>query len=209
MSDIQGIMKFEFLPNEILLECFEYFNAFNIFYSFDQLISRINNLIRHVPLYVTLQDVNKSMFDQFCTKMILNPDIQNQMYSIHFPDEQEHLLYKLFLSYFSLNIFSNLRKLDIMKRFKSIALIRPMHEPSELYLEIKAADVPLSKLQILSVSTINSFEEHFHEFSSLIRLTISNCRLLDLSKLLTYTPLLEYLKIQRIDYPGKECFLLQ
>ncbi len=34
---IVGIMKFELLPSEIMIECFEYLNVPDIFYSFDQL----------------------------------------------------------------------------------------------------------------------------------------------------------------------------
>jgi hypothetical protein len=41
MSDVQTIVKFESLPNEILIQCFEYLNGSDIFYSFDQLNSRV------------------------------------------------------------------------------------------------------------------------------------------------------------------------
>ena len=61
-------MKFELLPQEMLIECFQYLNAFDIFYSFDQLNSRFNNLIRHIPLHIYFQNVNKSISDQFCIK---------------------------------------------------------------------------------------------------------------------------------------------
>jgi hypothetical protein len=54
-------MKFELLPNEILIECFKYLDALDIFYSFDQLNYRFNQLIRHISLYVNFQHVRKSM----------------------------------------------------------------------------------------------------------------------------------------------------
>jgi len=90
MSDTLSIMKLELLPNEILIECFEYLNAFDIFHSFDQLNHRFNHLIHHIPLCINLKNVNKSIFDEFCTKMLLNPEIKKQVYALYFPlDEYE------------------------------------------------------------------------------------------------------------------------
>jgi hypothetical protein len=67
MSDIQPVMNLEFLPNEILIESFEYLNAFDIFYSLVGLNDRFTQLIRTIPLYINFQHVRKSIFDQFCT----------------------------------------------------------------------------------------------------------------------------------------------
>jgi hypothetical protein len=112
MSDIQTIMKFEFLPNEILIECFEYLNAFDIFHSFDQLNNHFNNLIRHKPLCIYFQNTKKSIFDKFCTKMILDSQIKNQIYSLNLPNEDEYLQLKTFLSVFHNAEFPNLQKIE-------------------------------------------------------------------------------------------------
>jgi hypothetical protein len=82
MTHTTFMMKFEFLPNEILIECLEYLNACEIFYSFDQLNNRFNQLIRHIPLYIDFENVNKSMFNEFCTKMLLDSEIKNQVYFV-------------------------------------------------------------------------------------------------------------------------------
>jgi hypothetical protein len=58
-------MKFELLPNEIFIECFEYFNVLEIYYSFDVLNSRFNKLIRNIPLNIDFQNVRKKLFDEF------------------------------------------------------------------------------------------------------------------------------------------------
>jgi len=58
-------MKFELLPNEIFIECFEYFNVLEIYYSFDELNSRFNKLIRNIPLNIDFQNVRKKLFDEF------------------------------------------------------------------------------------------------------------------------------------------------
>jgi hypothetical protein len=73
---------FELLPNEILIECFEYLNAFEIFYSFDQLNYRFSKFIRTIPLYLNFQYVQKSTFDQFCLIIKSNPEVKNQIYSL-------------------------------------------------------------------------------------------------------------------------------
>jgi hypothetical protein len=50
-------MKLELLPNEILIECFRYLNAYDLFYSFDK-------LIRHIPLCIDFENINKLLFDK-------------------------------------------------------------------------------------------------------------------------------------------------
>ncbi len=70
-------MKFELLPNEIFIKCFEYFNVLEIYYSFDELNFRFNQLIRSIPLHPNLQNIRKSILDRFCTKMLSNPEIKN------------------------------------------------------------------------------------------------------------------------------------
>ena len=68
----------EVLPNEILLRCFQYLHAYEIFYSFIQLNYRFNQLIKSIPLYVDFQNTsNKLFFEQIC-----DPVIKNQIYSL-------------------------------------------------------------------------------------------------------------------------------
>ncbi len=81
------IMKFELLTNEILIECFKYLGALGIFYSFDQLNYRFNQLIRHIPLYVNFQHARKSIFDRFRTKILLNPEIKRQIYPLNLSNQ--------------------------------------------------------------------------------------------------------------------------
>ncbi len=104
MSDIQTIMKFEFLPNEILMECFQYLNPFEIFHSFDQLNNRFDTVIQNILLYyVNFEDVNKSIFDQFCKRRLSNSQIKKsnlffkiskQKYFHHFFQLMNYLLFK-------------------------------------------------------------------------------------------------------------------
>jgi hypothetical protein len=60
------IMQLEILPNEILIECFDYLSAIDIFRSFDQLNYRLNKLIRNIPLHLSNNDIHSFLsFDEF------------------------------------------------------------------------------------------------------------------------------------------------
>ncbi len=59
MNDMQIIMKFELLRNEILIQCFKYFNIFDIFHSFNRLNHCFNKLIRHIALDLNFEDTQK------------------------------------------------------------------------------------------------------------------------------------------------------
>jgi hypothetical protein len=53
----------ELLPNEIFIECFEYLNHLDIFYSLNY---RLNKLIQAIPLKINFEHVRKIIFDQMC-----------------------------------------------------------------------------------------------------------------------------------------------
>jgi len=79
MSDVQDVMNFELLPNEMLIVCFEYLNAFEIFYSFDRLNYRFFKLIRKIRLQLNFENVHKTIFEQFCQTIKSNSEIKNQI----------------------------------------------------------------------------------------------------------------------------------
>ncbi len=55
MSDQEGYMIFELLPNEILILCLEYLKPYEIFSSFD----RLNKLIRNNQFQLTFENIQK------------------------------------------------------------------------------------------------------------------------------------------------------
>jgi hypothetical protein len=113
MSEVQVIMNFELLPNEIFIECFDYLNAPEIFYSFDQLNYRFSKLIRTIPLHLNCEYTSKSIFDQFGTKMLSTPEIKTQIRSLHLLNYNTCISIQAFLSFFSLDEFSHLRSLTV------------------------------------------------------------------------------------------------
>ena len=110
MSKIEQRMIFEFLPNEILIECFQYLNAFDLFHSFDGLNSRLNNLLRNIRLYVNFEDVKKTVYDKFCAKMLIDSNIRNQIYSIEILNDDQCFQCNLFFSSFPPDRFPNLQR---------------------------------------------------------------------------------------------------
>jgi hypothetical protein len=107
-------MKFDQLPNEILIECFEYLNVLDIFYSFDQLNYHFHTLIRNISLNLNLHHMNKSLFDKFCHKMLLNPQIKNQIISLQLSNKNTSGQLNVFLSFFSLNEYCQFRLLTLI-----------------------------------------------------------------------------------------------
>ncbi len=67
------------------------------------------------------------------------------------------------------------------------------------HMEIMLADLPISKLQTLSIMSTNSPLSRIHETSSIKHLTISRCFLDELYQLFLHTPMLKYLNSQCLD----------
>jgi hypothetical protein len=136
-------MKFELLPNELLIVCLEYLSIFDIFLSFDQLNYRFSKLIRKIPFQLNFENGRKLTFDQFCTKLVLNPEIKRQIYSLKLSNKDTCGQIEEFLSRFSLNEFSHLRSLKLS--------------------DIEDANIPKLKsmLPLLSkLSSVHMIEDH-------------------------------------------------
>ncbi|CAF3976597.1 unnamed protein product [Adineta steineri] len=106
-------MKFEFLPNEMFIECFQYLNAPDVFYSFDRLNYRFYTFIRTIPLWLNFEEFKKLKFNQFCQMILLNPELKHQIISLKLSNKGTRGQIKEFLSLFPLNEFINLRSLSL------------------------------------------------------------------------------------------------
>ncbi|CAF3696680.1 unnamed protein product [Rotaria sp. Silwood1] len=207
MSDLTNIMTFELLPNEILIKCFGYLNAIDIFHSFDQLNSRFNKLIRIIPLYLSFENVRKRIFDQFCKKILLNSEIKNQIISLKLSNINTYGQIDGFLSLFSLTEFSNLQSL-VLNRVKITNLeklqsILPLISKLDSFCLIDynynlSSILPSGKLQLLAVSKFTHHFNHILKTYSIINLTISKCSLNELYELFSYIPMLKYLNIHNV-----------
>jgi hypothetical protein len=207
---MQAVMNLELLPNEIFIECFEYLNAPNIFYSFDQLNYRFSKLIRTIPLHLGCEHVRKSIFDQFCRKMLSTPEIKTQIRSLHLSNDNTCVSIKRFLSLFSLNEFSHLRSFTLTevksKNVEQLQLVLPLLSELNCFclmdrateVKILLSVVQISQLRTLSVDTLSSILTSSDAISLIKNLTISYCSPEEFYQLFRRLPMLQYLNIQNL-----------
>ncbi|CAF1616062.1 unnamed protein product, partial [Didymodactylos carnosus] len=203
-------MKFEFLPNEILFQCFKYLNIIDIFHSFDQLNHRFNRLIRNFPFSLNFEKIqNKFQCEEFCQKLSIDEIIKNQLYSLHLSNKNTCYPVHLFISKFSFLQFSQLRSLTLHEitdnNWKSIrstlSLISELTSFRMVARHQLSDDVishlPISQLQTL-VIPFQSLPKSISnvQFSSITYLSIYECNLDELFVLFNNESKLNYLKIQ-------------
>ena len=204
------VTKFEVLPNEILIQCFEYLNAPYLFYSFYQLNDRFNDLIRRIPLCINLkEDLAKSTFENFCAKMSSNPGIKDQVYSLNLPsmEDNDHagLRTNRFLSFFPLEDFVNLRK------FKANVYVNflPTGTISWEFNRVALLDfsmVSFPELRTISLSRLHGRSKNLESFRlSITSLTLEISAFRDFYWLSQHTPMLQHLHLCRLY--GSDCFV--
>jgi len=197
------VTKFEVLPNEILIQCFEYLNAPYLFYSFYQLNDRFNDLIRRIPLCINLkEDLAKSTFENFCTKISSNPGIKDQVYSLNLPllkdNDPAGLRSKVFLSLFSLDGFSNLRNFKINTDVRIISTDMVSFDFNDKKM-LEFSMVSFSKLRALSLSRLHERSTNLENIRlSITHLTLTECDIDYFYWLTTCAPMLEYLHVCRV-----------
>ncbi|CAF4126108.1 unnamed protein product [Rotaria sp. Silwood2] len=201
-------MKFESLPNEIFLHCFEYLNAPDIFYAFEQLNPRFYRLIRTIPLRLNFEDINKLIFDRFCEKMLDYTEIQQQIYSLKLSNEQAYCQIQAFFTYFSLVEFTRLRSLtlieikenDIEQLSSTLPLLSQLMclrlIPSLSVFYTLLDKLPKCKPNILSTPSISSTLSS-QEIIPLTKLSVTFGMMNHIYQMLLHMPLLEYLNISR------------
>ncbi|CAF1266338.1 unnamed protein product [Adineta steineri] len=113
-NKISSKMKFEQLPNEMLIECFQYLNAPDIFYSFNRLNYQFYILIRDIHLHFNFEQVKKSSFNEFCQTIRINPKIKQNIIYLKLSNIDLREQIESFFSLFALNNFINLRSLSVI-----------------------------------------------------------------------------------------------
>lgn len=199
----------EALPNELLLQCFKYLNALDIFYSFGQLNDRFSSLIRNTPLYVDFQTADRRFFDQFCTRLAVEPKLKENVYSLVLSNENACQIY-LFLSQFTLAEFCHLRSLTIIDAKKhNMSKLREelptltqlssfrLLQSEDIYQEILSC-LPTSQLRILRVPKLFQREQPCCDISSIKSVTVDSCEMHHLSELFRSVANVESLNIQHV-----------
>jgi len=213
MSDIETTIKLESLPNEILIECFEYLNAMDMFYSFNFLNNRFDNLIRNIPLHLTIEDINESALVQFCNEIASNPQIKRHVISLNLSKNTSNAM-ETFISFVSLEEFSQLQVLTIdylsEKIISRISSMLPLltnlrcfcFKDFRIGVHTILELLPKTTIETLSIPILPRNLTLTHPFISLVNLTISRCTVEDLYCFFKYLPSLKYLEIRDIiGYP--------
>ncbi|CAF0763936.1 unnamed protein product [Adineta steineri] len=202
-------MKFESLPNEIFLECLQYFDGLQIFHSFDQLNSRFNRLIRTIPLYVNFDEIKQCLFDKFCQTILLNPEIKQTIIYLKLSNDKIYQQIENFFSLFSLNEFLHLRSLSLFGIYNgkvqqiqsNLSYILDLHYfHCTTYSDSKfliTSALTKSKIEILNLRKFTLNSTDIYETMSLTSLTVYECTLNDICHLFKYTPMLKYLEITK------------
>ncbi len=181
-----------------------------MFRSFDQLNYRFDQLIRNIPLHLKYQHTQKLLFDEFCQKIVSNPELKEQIYSLNISNENSCNQIGRFLSWFSLDEFPHLQVIslghvrsdDVTKLNSTLPLLSKLID----FRSITYADpdkevlsaVPISQLHRLSVRGGVHNIEIFYEPSTITHLTFTGCSLHTVFNILKNLPLLKFLNIHEI-----------
>ncbi|CAF3344920.1 unnamed protein product [Rotaria socialis] len=164
------------------MESFEFLSIFDIFYLFDKLNNRFNQLIRAIPLHLNFKLARQSTFDRLCQLLLLNSEVKKQVYSLVLSNRKTCHQIETFLSHFSLDQFSHLHSLTLIQ--VGDYTLSKLHLIPQLYSFhlIDSNDINLtypltSNLRILSIPTLRSIETFFSQISSITNMTISACSL--------------------------------
>ncbi|CAF1071644.1 unnamed protein product [Adineta steineri] len=204
-------MTLELLPNEVIIHCFQYLNAIDLFNGFDKLNYRLQNLIENIPLCFNFQHVKRITFDKFCNKIVLNPNLKQQIYSLKLSNELDTCgQIKSFLSLFSLNKFCQLRSLTLINvnenEIEMLKLILPSLSNLSYFCDysmkidnttLSAFSLPnLRKLIVGDIFDCSLFTEKTTFFT---HLTVAHCPPMVFEKLFKYAPMLKYLNVKRLE----------
>ncbi|CAF4123243.1 unnamed protein product [Adineta steineri] len=196
-------MKFDQLPNEILIECFQYLNTFDIFYSFDQLNHRFNKLIRNILLNLNLPEKNQKSFRELFYKLTINSHRRNQIISLKISKTWNQL--SSFISFFSLTDFPQLQSLTLIDLYdtNSDAKHSILLSLSNFY-NGYPNDLNYETCEILSNLFLPKIQMKFFINQKIIfitSLTIKNCYFIHICQLFEYVSMLNYLHIKSFNSP--------
>ena len=206
----------EFLPNEILLECFRYFTALDLFHSFDHLNQRFSTLIRSVSLHLNFENVSKAQLKQFCQELQQSPSMKLNVHSLHLSYERSSLSTAIFLRSFSLVEFPSLKSLILSSfeeknAYKIISMFPSMPDLKSFIWacdKVEGVEIPdnilWSKCTRLTIPTLGRNLRMDKQSWQMRRLTLSEVKLDQVSKIFQYAPKLINFTIRNLHWEANE-----
>ncbi|CAF4045057.1 unnamed protein product [Adineta steineri] len=202
------LSKFELIPNEVLLEIFEYLSPYDIFQAFYYLNSRYNDLLISLHVRINLLNKYKKIFDYY--NYFLFPLVPYNIISFRCEDICDRLIYQIRLSEFISLKYLTIFNLNI----ETLQIIIPQLSKLEklIYLNLQTKNninieneiifqrqLPLIQTCILNLNKKISFQnEHF--YPNLKDLILNQCNIEDLGLFIqNYTPQLQHLTVTLID----------
>jgi len=204
-------MNFETLPNEVLLYCFEYLNGGDIYYSFNNLNNRLSQLIDSVPLYLDFRETSKDNFNKFCDHLFANDDRKQRVYSIKLSNHNTSYQIHQFLVRFTFQQFPQLHSLtfiditqhnisQLLSKYRTLSQLLSFHLiDCENHDQTFLFDLHLTKLRTLTISKVFQNGNILFDISRLNHLTISECSLDELNRLLNNADQLKSLTIKYLN----------
>ncbi|CAF0981462.1 unnamed protein product [Adineta ricciae] len=216
--------KLETLPDEILREIFQYTNAADLFYSFDQLNHHFTRLVRDVPLHIEFSRVTKLIYKQFCQLILSNSQVKRNVVSLRLSNGETFSNIKDFLLANPLDSFINLRSLSLLAiddtDVKIISFVLPslanLSHFSFTHNEKFGYNCLISRYGLANPQAVNftwifplinlrrlSTPYFYHTLTcvertvNLTSVTISKCDVDHVLQLFAYAPLLKQLQIDR------------
>jgi len=183
----------ESLPNELLIECFQYLNANELFQSFNRLNHRLNQLIREIRLCV---DVSKTNFEEINKNQIYSLTLSNRnqcQIDFYLSANYSQLQYLTLIEVKKYNLPKIKSILPILTQLYCFRLIDSLHL-NEQILSI----VPIRQLRLLTIDKLFSKVRIFYDISSIVSLTLSSCKINELIRIFHLAVNLKYIQINRL-----------
>jgi len=145
------------------------------------------NLFETFNYVSTLKISKKTIFDQFCQIITLNPEIKNEICSLQLSNKNTSDQIELFLSFFSFNEFSHLQSLklveieeqNVVKLKSMLLLLSNLFSLHIIYNNIDDKeildDLSMSNLRMLSIVSLYYIKTCTGKTSNITNLTIDVC----------------------------------
>jgi hypothetical protein len=203
-----NITKFELIPNEILIEIFEYLSPADIFQAFYFLNKRYNILLASFHLHINLINIFKSTFDYY--NYFIFCFVPHRIISLRCEDVFDRLIYQIHLSDFISLKYLTILNLNIENLQFIIPQLSKLQQLVYLYLQTRLNITTENKIIFQGQSPsiqkcILNFNKQIifrsnDSYPNLQYLTINQCTIDNLvSFLYNYTPQLQELTVTLID----------
>ena len=194
---------FELIPNEILLDIFEYLSPSDIFQAFYFLNQRYDRFLLSFALRIDLINVSKKIFDYH--NYLIFSHAAHRIISLRCEDLFDRLIYQIHLSHFQALKYLTISQLHIENLPTVISRLNGL--PDLIYLNLDARTIQTRAEKIVFQGRLPALQKCFlniHQpilfddqcsYPNLRDLTIDQCTIEDLFSIFPYTPQLQNLTV--------------